>query len=97
MSQQTTNSTTEAQASKTIAAETTETQEVTKETKETPVIDLMPKEGESKSAFIRRMHFTEGLPIKDISKRSGILYQMVRNIVRTEEDKRLIQSLQSKA
>lgn len=42
----------------------------------------------SKSKYIRTRFFEEGAPIKDIAKESGILYQMVRNIVVKEKDAR---------
>lgn len=42
----------------------------------------------SKSKYIRTRFFEEGAPIKEIAKESGILYQMVRNIVVKEKDAR---------
>lgn len=46
------------------------------------------KENETKSKYIRRCFFEEGFTVNEISKGSGILYQMVRNIVTKEKDAR---------
>lgn len=57
------------------------------ETTEQPKVDLFPKDGESKSAMIRRLHFTEKLEKGEIARRTGIRYQMVYNIIDKEKGK----------
>lgn len=37
----------------------------------------------TKSGVIRHMHYELGMPVKDIAKQTGILYQHVRNVVLT--------------
>lgn len=51
------------------------------------------KEKESKSSYIRRCFFENQISISDISKGSGILYQMCRNVVQKQKDQMELEQL----
>lgn len=53
------------------------------------------KNYQSKSAMIKDLFFVKGMKIGEISSKEGILYQHVRNVVKTEEDKRLIEEIKA--
>jgi hypothetical protein len=74
-----------------MSTKTNSTTEPTIKREEETVVRL-----ESKSQLIRRLFFKEGLPIKDISSKTGIRYQMVRNVVKSEQDKILISATNKK-
>jgi len=64
-------------------------------------IEIVPQEEvitrtESKSQLIRRLFFTEGMTIKEIASKTAIRYQMVRNVVVSEKDKRELAELRNK-
>jgi len=51
---------------------------------------------ESKSQLIRRLFFKDGMSVKDISSKTMIRYQMVRNVVKAEQDKIELAQLRNK-
>lgn len=46
-----------------------------------PSLDKLRETFRTKSAIIRELHSTYGLPTKEISKYTGIRYQMVNNVL----------------
>ena len=51
---------------------------------------LKGKKFPSKSAMIKTLYFVEKNDISTIAREEGILYQMVRNIVKIEENNRFV-------
>lgn len=51
------------------------------------------KKYQSKSAMIKDLFFVKKMKVGEISSKEGILYQHVRNVVKTEEDRRLIEKI----
>lgn len=54
------------------------------------------KKYKSKSSMIQHHYFVSNLSVSEISKKEELLYQHVRNVVKNEEDRRLIESIRSK-